>query len=178
MSKVSNPSLDILEAYEIPTGSFVAAIQYLNDLPQLRDDEYQARISELVGYDCTVNVENLPRYAYLYLVQELIKASQSTDVINVVAVYEVAYDKAATFIEENSYIFAEKDDSAPTKLDATGAPKPRKGKKKEMAIRVYAEDIEGKNLQRKDAIAILMEKVGMSAGGASTYYANLKNGKM
>ena len=178
MNPSMNPALDILKAYEIPTGSFVAAIQYLNDRTDLTDKQYLERISELVGYDCQVEVENLPRYAYLYLVQEIIKASQSTDAINVVAVYEVAYDKAAEFIKENSYIFARADDDAPVKLDATGAPKPKKGAKKALAIEVYADEIAGTNMKRKDAIAILMEKVGLTSGGASTYYANLKAGRM
>ena len=171
-------ALETLKEYNIPTGSFVDAIQHLNAHTMLTDEEYQSRISELVGVTCTITTPNLPRYAYLYLVQEIIKASYSTDVINVVAIYEVSYDMAAVFIEENSYIFAEKDDDATPKLDATGAPKQKKGAKKEMAIKVYAEDINGKNLSRKDSIAILMEKVGMSSGGASTYYANLKAGRM
>ena len=170
-------ALETLKEYNIPTGSFVDAIQHLNGNTMLTDAEYESRITELVGAPCTISVANLPRYAYLYLVQEIIKASYSTDMIDVVAIYEVSYDMAETFITENSYIFAEKDDKE-TKLDATGAPKPKKGAKKALAIKVYAEDIRGKNLTRKESIAILMEKVGMSSGGASTYYANLKAGRM
>ena len=171
-------AIAILKEHNIPTGSFVDAIQHLNANTTLTDDVYEKRISELVGVPCEISTANLPRYAYLYLVQEIIKASYSTDVINVVAIYEVAYDMAETFITENSYIFARSDDDAPVKLDATGAPKPKKGAKKEMAIKVYAEDIRGNNLTRKESIEILMEKVGMSSGGASTYYANLKAGRM
>ena len=172
-------AIEQLQAYDIPTHSYVAAIQHLSDRTQLPNGEYIKRITELVGFDVQISNERLPKYAYLYLVQELIRASQAAgDAIVPVAIYEMSYDKALEFITENSYIFATPDDSAPVKLDATGAPKPKKGAKKELAKQVYTDEILGKNLSRKDAIAIIMEKVGMSAGGASTYYANLKNGKM
>ena len=175
-----NKAIEQIEAYDIPTHSYVAAIQYLNDRPQLNDADYMKRIEELVGYSVTITDEHMPRYAYLYLVQELIRASLNinTDVIQPVAIYEIAYDRAAEFLKENSYIFATPDEDSEPKLDAAGNIKPKKGKKKELAKEVYVADIEGKELSRKDAISILMEKVGLSAGGASTYYANLKNGKM
>lgn len=174
-------SIEQLEAYNIPTHSYVAAIQYLNDRTELSDAEYIKRIEELVGYSVTISTAHLPRYAYLYLVQELIRESLNlnTDVMAPVAIYEAAYRKAEAFIIENSYIFATSDDEdKPTKLDAAGNIKPKKGKKKELAKEVYVANIEGKGLTRKEAIGILMEKVGMSSGGASTYYANLKKGTM
>ena len=168
-----------IEAYDIPTHSYVAAIQHLSDRNPLPNGEYIKRIEELVGFSVEISNERLPKYAYLYFVQELIKAAQAVgDDIVPVAIYEMAYDKASEYIVENSYIFATPDDTAPVKLDATGAPKPKKGAKKELAKQVYTDEILGKNLTRKEAIAIIMDKVGMSSGGASTYYANLKNGKM
>ena len=173
-----HPAIETLQAYDIPTGSYVSAVQYLNDRAELTDAQYISRIEELVGYSVTISTEHLPRYAYLYLVQELIRASLTTDVLHPVSIYEAAYDKALEFITENSYIFATPDVDGEPKLDATGAPKPKKGAKKELAKQVYHDEIEGKDLSRKDAIAIIMEKVGMSAGGASTYYANLKSGKL
>ena len=171
-------SIEQIEAYDIPIHSYIAAVQHLNSLPELTDADYMKRIEELVGYSVTITTEHLPRYVYLYLVQELIRAAKTTDVLQPVAIYDIAYDRAETFIAENSYVFATPDSDAAPKLDAAGNIKPKKGKKKELAKEVYVADIEGKELSRKDAIAILMEKVGLSAGGASTYYANLKNGKM
>lgn len=173
-------AIEQLQAYDIPTHSYVAAVQYLNDRPQLTDADYIKRIEELVGYSVTISTEHLPRYVYLYFVQELIRASMNTDVLHPVSIYEVAYKRADEFVKENSYIFAtgEDDTNATPKLDAAGNIKPKKGAKKDLAKVVYKEDIEGKSLTRKDAIAILMEKVGLTSGGASTYYANLKSGKL
>jgi len=173
-----HPSIEQLEAYDIPTNSYVAAIQYINDGPELRDDEYLLRIEQLVGYSVEITAEHMPRYVYLYLVQEIIRTSLKGEDFRVVNVYDIAYNRAEEFLEMNQYIFATSDDTKPVKLDAAGNVKPKKGAKKELAKKVYAEDIDGKGLTRKDAIAILMEKVGLSSGGASTYYANLKNGKM
>ena len=172
-------AIETIRSYDIPVGSYVAAIQYLGERADLTDAQYIARIEELVGYSVTISKEHLPKYAYLYLVQELIRASMTTDKLHPVAIYEIAYDKAEEFITENSYIFAKPEaEDGVVKLDATGAPKPKKGAKKDLAKQVYADEIEGKGLSRKEAIAIIMDKVGMSSGGASTYYANLKSGKL
>ena len=45
-----------------------------------------------------------------------------------------------------------------------------------IAKKVY-EDNKGKVTARKDWIALLVKEVGLTEAGASTYYANLKNGK-
>ena len=171
-------AIEQIEAYDIPTHSYVAAIQYINEGAELTDADYLLRIEQLVGYSVEITAEHMPRYVYLYLVQEIIRTSLKGEDFRVVNVYDIAYKRAEEFLEMNQYIFATSDDTKPVKLDAAGNVKPKKGAKKELAKKVYVADIEGKELSRKDAIAILMEKVGLSAGGASTYYANLKNGKM
>ena len=173
-----HPAIEQLEAYEIPTSSYVAAIQYINNRPELTDADYLLRIEQLVGYSVEITAEHMPRYVYLYLVQEIIRASQQSEDFRAVNVYEVAYKRAEEFLKENPYIFATSDDTKPVKLDAAGNVKPKKGAKKELAKKVYKEHIEGKGLSRQDSIAIIMEKVGMTSGGASTYYANLKSGKL
>lgn len=167
----------------IPTGSYIAAVQYLNERGTLTEDEYFDRINELLDGHNLVNLpnddiaEHRPRYAYLYFVQELIRASFSSDSFDTLNVWRDALKRAETFIRGNSYIFAKAEDDEP-KLDATGKPKPKKGAKKELAKKVYAEKIDGKGLTRKDAIAILADEVGMTPAGASTYYANLKAGRL
>ena len=174
-------SIKTLQESGIPVHSFVAAIQYLNDNTPLTDEQYIESISELIEGHNVLQLgdkEHMPRYTYLYFVQELIRESFSTDKLDTFDIFSVAMEKARVYIKDNSWAFAVAEEDGEPKLDAAGNIKPKKGAKKELAKKVYAEDIEGKELSRKEAIGILMEKVGMTSGGASTYYANLKAGRL
>jgi hypothetical protein len=92
------------------------------------------------------------------------------------SVVDEALLKAKAFISKNEYVFAVREErqNVTPKLDALGKPKRKKGAKKELAKKVYNEKIAGKQLTRKQAIAIIAEEVGMTPAGASTYYGNLK----
>jgi len=170
MSKV----LDILRKQKVPVDSPVSAAQHLghNGIGKLADKEYVKRISEIVGINAEFKDSNMYRMSYSYLVTDLIIASDNTDKPDVSKIWRVAKLKARKLVENESWMFATSDKEP--KLDAEGNVKPKKGAKKELAMEVYANDIKGKIDVRKDAIAILVEKVGLTPAGASTYYANLK----
>ena len=55
------------------------------------------------------------------------------------------------------------------------ASKPRTAAKKTAAVALIRELMDGET-SRKEIIAELVAKVGLTAPGASTYYANVKNG--
>ena len=66
-----------------------------------------------------------------------------------------------------------KDAMKPAKRTAT--TKPRNTGKKPAAVALIKELMDGES-SRKEIIAELVAKVGLTAPGASTYYANVKNG--
>lgn len=172
--------LNILRKYNVPLASPSAAIQFLNKT-RMTDDEYRERLEELLGGAETVLTERQQeqglsgiRFLYLYLVQQIIEDSETTDRLDMMKTAEQAFDRADRFMANNQWVFAER--KVVEKLDADGKVKPKKGAKKELARKVYDAQIRDKNLTRQEAIAILMSEVGLTKGGASTYYANLKKG--
>lgn len=48
--------------------------------------------------------------------------------------------------------------------------------KKIAAIKIYNRVMASKNATRANALKQMIEKAGLTPGGASTYYANIKNG--
>jgi len=168
--------LEKLALIGIPTRTAPAAIQYMRDHRwfEKTDDEYKDLIIELAMDDVPTEDSRELNYTFRYLVTMAIEHPGHTGK----ATLALAYEKAKTFIANHQYVFATPDEDDEPKLDAIGNVKPKKGAKKELARKVYDEKIRNKDVSRKDAIAILMEDVGMSAGGASTYYANLKKGTM
>ena len=112
------------------------------------------------------------RKTYAYLVVGILAAYETTDKLDVPTLQATAYEKANRMITEHPYQFAKPE--GVDKLDNDGNAKPKKGAKKELAMQVYAEFIKDKVVARQEAIAILVDKVGMTPAGASTYFANLK----
>lgn len=170
MSKV----LDILRKQKVPVDSPTSAAQHLglNGIGKLADKEYVKRIKELVGINAKFEDSNMYRMSYAYMVTDIIKATDNTDKPDVSKIWRTAKVKAAKLVKDQPWMFASTD--AEPKLDAEGNVKPKKGAKKDLAMEVYRDHIVGKIDVRKDAIAILVEKVGLTPAGASTYYANLK----
>ena len=154
--------------HQIPH-NYIQAIQAINGLGDLGETEYSARIQEITGTKPTVDPKLL-RHTYLYLVQEGIKEG----VVDI----EVAVEKATTFTTKNPWSLAR--DPEPVGTDAAGNPKQKKGAKKDQAVRFYTEN---KAKAKKDEwtrarwITELMAACGLTSGGASTYYANLKAGR-
>jgi len=171
--------IEKLQAYKIDTASPTAAIASMRErgMFDLTADEYRFRIADLANADAPTDDERELNYTYRYLVCGIL--TNSNESVDRKALLSESYKKAVEFIMANQFVFAKPEyDEGEPKLDATGKPKPKKGKKKEMAIKCYNEKIKDKGLTRKEAIAILMEDVGMTPAGASTYYANLKKGTM
>lgn len=168
-------AITTLQNYKIPTGSYIRAIQEINEDGELSHNEYVKRCKELVGADVELD-EKTDRYVYLYLVQETIRKSFTTDQLNMIELFEQAKELADKFCKENPYVFATSVDFENPKLDANGNPKKKKGAKKELAKKIWSEN-QGKNLTRKQWIELLIEEVGLTPGGASTYHANLKAGR-
>jgi len=169
-------TLEKIGAQRIPTTTPAAAIQHMRDFGwfEKSGDDYKFHIVQLSGADAQSDDERELNYTFRYLVTSAIESPGLTGK----PLVEQATSKAKTFIANHQYVFAQPEEDATPKLDACGKPKPKKGAKKEMARKVYDEQIRDKGLTRKEAIAIIAEDVGMSPGGASTYYANLKKGTM
>jgi len=170
-----NQAIETLQNYDIPTHSFVAAVKYLNDVEgEIRPDLYRDRIKELSGCETDADDETV-RWHYLYLVQETVRKSQTTDKLDMNQLFSFATDKAIKHLKKSPWIFA-KHETEP-KLDAAGNPKKKKGAKKEMAIKLYKKLVEennGKFPARQDAIKRFVDEIGMTPAGASTYVANCK----
>jgi len=166
--------LQTIQDQGVPVNSTIAAAQHLglNGLGQMADKEYIKRIEAITGDSITLEDKDLYRFTYSYLCTEAIGRINNTDKLNVKELLTIATEKATMLKKKHSWMFAKSE--TPVKLDENGNAKPKKGAKKILAMEVYAEDIKNKVTARKDAIAILVEKVGLTPAGASTYYANLK----
>lgn len=174
--------LEIIGDYGVSTTSYLRAIQEFNGILDedpilLRKEEYEEKIAEIVGGDHPPRYRNEKeaRIYFLYVVQETIRAFQ-TDVPEMSDVWEDAQARAKKMIEEQPWSIKEyfTEDSGEPKLDAAGNPKRRKGAKKEEAEALYVKMNDGKN-DRPSIIAALVDEVGLSKAGATTYFHNLKS---
>jgi hypothetical protein len=169
-----------IEAYNIPTNSYISAIQYLSDRPDRLDREYKEMIKDITGEEVSFDDARMYKYTLLYTVQEAIKQfGDTTDYVNPADVLKLATEKAEQFVNTRTYVFAKKDidENAPQKLDASGNIKPKKGAKKIMAKEVWEKN-KHQTMTRKEWIELLVAEVGLTKAGASTYYANLKAGRL
>ena len=163
----------------VPVDSELSAAQHLglNGLGQMSDDEYRTRISDITDGETLATTDSyMLRITYSYLVTETIRESSHTDVLDKQSILGEAIYKADKLVRANPWMDAARD--TPAKLDGAGNVKPKKGAKKELAKKVYAEFIEGKITSRQEAMQVLVDKVGMTINGASTYYAQLKKGTL
>lgn len=171
--------MNILEKIEqsgIPTDRASQAIQHMRDhgLFELDAQDYRERIALLTNVDAPTSDERELNYLYRYIITDAIQNSE----VDASQLVSGALTKARKFISTHQYVFAKPEEEKAPKLDAAGNVKPKKGAKKELAKKVYNEQIKDNDLSRKEAIAILVEEVGLTPAGASTYYANLKKGKL
>lgn len=161
----------------VPIGSAVQAAQYLGGAGRgsaLGKADYIRMLKDVTGKELSYENEDMYRMVYGYFVTEAINELNHTDVLDASKLLETAEVKAERLITNDPWMFAKPE--AEPKLDDDGKPKPKKGAKKDLAKKVYVEQIEGKVTKRKDAIEILVKEVGLTPAGASTYYANLKKG--
>jgi len=171
-----NPLIETIKSQNVPVGSVCTAAQHLglSGIGLLNDSDYIDRIEAISGSKVAFDDSNMYRITYSYLVTEIIKLSDNSDVLDVKNILLMAKAKALTLITDNPWMFAVVEGEQ--KLDSAGNIKPKKGAKKDMAKKVYNDLIKDKVTARKDAIAILVKEVGLTPAGASTYYANLKKG--
>ena len=177
-------ALSNFEAAGIPTHSFVAAAQHVNDL-MLNTPQAQDRLKELTGEQ--VDGDHVMRVplVYGYLVQNIIKAKLAKQSAELLDLLVRSKEQADTLIEKQSWMFiadeAARQDIENADPEVVIAGKAKKGARKALASKIYHAEIkdqfEAGELTRKEAIAIFMEKCGCPASGASTYFHNFKSGK-
>ena len=172
--------LEVIAELGAPTDSFVQAVGYFTDRPLKRKEEYERLYGEIIGIEGGVkfDTDQIARFHFLYAVQETVRtAGVGTLDMEAIAGEVAARVKAFEAKHPESFMDFDTDPDGETKVDAIGNPKQRKGAKKELAMEVYRNEIYGTSMSRKDAIALIAERVGMSMGGASTYYQNCKAGR-
>lgn len=164
-----HPAIQKIADRGIPTSSYVAAIRHLNDSGDLARDQYVSIMSDLVGQKVSVGDDRITKYTFLYLIQETIRKSFNTDVMNMAELLELAHRRAVTFIKENAFVFAEPEDTIT--VDSDGKPKQKKGAKQEGAATIYQENI---SKGKATVIGLFMSELDMSKAGATTYFYNMK----
>mgnify|MGYP001041392433 CR=1 FL=1 len=137
--------------------------QFLKAISEIRDVK-TVTIPEMYEH------EQMPKYAFRYLVQNVLNNPDET----VDILYTKSLLDAKHFIDNNEWVFAKSEEEI--KLNSDGSPAAKKGDKKVLAKAVYDEN-KDKNLSRKEWIELLVDRVELTPAGASTYYANLKKGK-
>ncbi len=162
--------IEYLKAQSIPTHSYIKAVQYINARwDTLSGEDFESKIRDLMDNDGIEISHKHARYVYLYLVQEIIRTSFSTDQFDLNALLSLSVERAMKFVGENEYVFAEKD--TPVKLDSKGKPKKKKGWKRDEAERMYQEN---KGMLKKDFMDLLIKELDMTKAGAQTYFYNCK----
>lgn len=172
--------LEIIADYGVPTTSYLRAIQAFNDDEKpivLRKEQYEKGIADIVGGDHPPSYSNEKeaRIYFLYVVQETIRAFSQGTIPEMDVVWEDAQNRAKNMIANQPWAIKDyaAEDTGEPKLDAAGNPKKRKGAKKDEAEALYRRMNDGKN-DRVAIINALVEEVGMSKPGATTYFHNLK----
>lgn len=166
-------ALEVLEALDIPTDSFVAAVHTVKAEPEKRREDYVVLIGEITGKkDFTVPSDRYARFLYFYVVQEVVRAGTCDD-----EVFQAAVEGTKNFLTNYRFTYAHEDRAAEPKFHDDGTIKRKKGEKKQMAEDLYKEiAAANKDASKKDLKALVMtslqEKVGMTKAGSQTYFYN------
>ncbi len=174
-------AIEKIEKFGAPVNSQVMAGQYMNqNLPSLGDAK--ALIQTLTNKSCSERGkdERYVPYVAAYVVMLAVKAHVMGETVRMFDVLTEAKARSEKFLVNMAWTFVESDTKAEIENadpEIVKAGRAKKGAKKVLALKIYKSKINGKKLTRKEAIAVLMEEIGLSAAGASTYYANFKNGK-
>lgn len=170
--------LEVLEEFFIPTHSFIAAVTHLSNLEEKagwwRQDEYEEFTAEIIGLTPHPRFENqrAARLYFHYTVQETVRAfiNAAGELPDMEEVWADVGRRVKGFIAANPWSIKEFDGE---QTDENGNIKPKKGEKKEQALSLYKKMNDGKTT-RTSIINALMEEVGMTKAGATTYFHNLK----
>lgn len=175
---------EVITSYGIPTHNWVEAAQFVLATDLQTKSEYERRIVEVLGLTAVPHYESqkVARVYFGYTIQETVRAFNSNAIPDMEALWEDINKRARKFITENPWSVREytnEGDDGEPKMDAAGNPKQKKGAKKELAKNIWDNNVDKqKTMKRNEWIALLCEKVGLTPGGASTYYTNLKNGRL
>lgn len=173
--------IEQLKAHDIPHTSYIEAIQYMrNTHDELSREETYLMIANLSDANpkiaddfVTDRPELFDEYlklVLLYLVQESIRASFTSDVVDGKTILPIAVEKSKEFFKKNPWAFAKPEEEQ--KVDElTGKPKMKKGKKQELAIEIYKEN---RDKDKEEIMALFQEQLDMSKSGARTYYYNMR----
>jgi hypothetical protein len=190
-----NP-IDLIASWGIPTENELLAVAAIRNhdadsgrtwTPELSEKEMLERITEVLRLKTTVGPFQSPKYTrvvYGYTIQEVVKScsadEETPSATEMSVIYQRIMDNAVKHITKSPWVIMEweVEQTGEPKMDAAGNPKQKKGAKKEMALKVYEANKQNTDLTRQDWIKLLMDEVGMTKAGASTYYANLKKGKL
>jgi len=170
---MSSTPLEVLEALDIPTDSFVAAVTVVKSEPRRRLEDYRVMITEITGQTgFELPSERYARFLYYYVVQEIVRAQSFDD-----EVFLAAINGTKNFLENYRFTYAWEDEANAPKVDEHGNLKRKKGEKKEMAEDLYKEiAAANKDASKKELKALVMdalqEKVGMTKAGSQTYFYN------
>lgn len=170
-----HPTLQKLSALDIPIHSFVAAIRHLSSRGDLSGPQYNNLLSNLTDTPINITDERLAKYTFLYFVQETIKKSFTTDKLNPIDIVNAVQPRAAAYIAEHEWIFAQPEEDDTPKFDSNGNVKRKRGAKQDEARELY---LANQTKTRKEIIELFIDKLDMSKAGATTYYHNLKNQKL
>ena len=158
-----------LASYEINVANRIRAIQSIRELG-FDEESYRTMILDLTGREVDGD-EFVIENTFKYLVDEVMVDGKCD--------FDVALKKATSFVDLNPWVKVKPDYTSyytpKSTVDAMGNPKQKKGKKKDQAIKLWKER-KDENLSRQQWIEILMDKVGLSKMGASTYHYNLSKG--
>lgn len=134
------------------------------------ENGYREVIRDLTGRDDDV-ADEYTKHTFMYLVDQI--------AMNGVGDFDTAYEKAKKYVTKNPWVLAKPEHTSTyvpkSTVDALGNPKQKKGAKKAAAQKFWKEN-QGKFNTRKEWIEALMEAVGLTRAGASTYYYNLQKG--
>lgn len=169
-----------LEAQNVPTDSIIRGAQHVNDL-MLSKQQAQDLLKKMTGEAVDGEHVMYVPLTYGYLVQNILRAHIAKQTAVLTELLVKSKSQAAELLDKQAWMFIADEDARADIENAdpevVKAGKAKKGARKVLALKVYRDAVEGKDMTRKEAIAILQEKVGLSAAGASTYYANFKSGK-
>jgi hypothetical protein len=178
--KTLEQAVEQLSNEGVPTDSVIRSAQHINE-QMFSKQKAQDLIKEMTGE--TVDGEHVmfvPQ-VYGYLVQNILKAKVAKATTDLLTLLVSSKAQAAKLIEEQSWLFIADEEARQDIENADPAVviagKAKKGARKVLGLKIYRDMIEGKDLTRKEAIAILQEQVGLTDAGGSTYYANFKSGK-
>ena len=164
---MSDP-IKFLQKHKIPTESAVKAIKYMNHHSE--ELNFKTLLVDMTGHSQEYSDRDT-KYTFMYAVQEVLYASNTTNVFNMEDIVKTAHTKAINFIKNNPWTFAAPDQSS-TPSSVSGKPKRKKGAKQTAALEIYGRLKDTKTKQ--EIIQIFIDDLDMSKSGATTYFYNVK----